>query len=173
MTRESELFGSEPTVAAGHGARRRCHGSYVYASCTRPEPRHRWRGDICTSGAVTAYRPRAETRLFAPVRHRCSSRGLPEHPSSRGERVGLSYRGGADGWPHVDALQSRDGRCRRAGVGDGGGVRFKRGLRFSKSGQGPVSTTHNHTVQRTETTPLYSASRPVCGCAVPAADGER
>ena len=173
MTRESELFGSGPTVAAGRGARRRCHGSYIYASCTRPEPRHRWTGDICTSGAVTTYRPRAETHLFAPVRHRCSSRGLLDHPSSRGEQVGLGYRGCADGWPHVDALQSRDGRCPRAGVGDRGGVRFKRGLRFSKSGQGPMTTTHNYTVQRTETAPLYSTSRPVCGCAVPAADGER
>ena len=173
MTRESEPIGSGPTVGAGRGTGRRCHGSYIYASCTRPEPRHRWTGDLCTSGAVTTYRPGAETHLFAPGRHRCSSRRLREHPSSRGERVGLGYCKGGDGWPHVDVLQSRDGRCRRAGVGDGGGVWFMRGLRFSKSGQGPVSTTHNHTVQRTETAPLYSTSRPVCGCAVPAADGER
>jgi hypothetical protein len=31
----------------------------------------------------------------------------------------------------------------------------------------------NHAVQRTETAPLYPTSRPVGGCAVPAADGER
>lgn len=173
MTYETASPRFRPTVVLGCGARRRCRGRHGRAACTGPAPGHGASRDISRAGPVTGHCPRAEARPVARARYRCSSRGLRGRPTSRGERAGLGHRAGADGWPHVDAIQIHDGLYRRAGVGDLGAVWFVRGTHVSKSGQGPVNTTHNYTVQRTGTAPLYSASRPVGGCAVPSADGER
>jgi hypothetical protein len=47
------------------------------------------------------------------------------------------------------------------------------GFQATAEGRTVSDEPHNNAVQRTGTAPLLRASRPVGGCAVPAADGER
>jgi hypothetical protein len=135
-------------------------------------PRRRWLLESSTLASAVLVPPRSHLSGRRDLRWPCSTpdqfrvvqAGQRAHVrSNRGSQHPLA---GVGSWERLAAEKGWLGTARAAQLGP----EVVPGCRSAGwRGDGHP----NNAVQRTETAPLMRASRPVGGCAVPAADGER